>query len=115
MSRNATTDSSPEIAKAPNSVFLRHWMQRLSNVGVAHERPPMTTNLTGLRVKLDRPTCCQNICVIGSGKGPHGARLDCADCGSFCGWVDKGTMCWIESVVLFFGTPIAPTEVHKAQ
>jgi hypothetical protein len=75
----------------------------------------MIVCLTGLHIKPDRPTCCENICVIGPSKGPHGARLDCADCGNFRGWLDKGTLCWIESVVLFSIMPPAQIDLHKAR
>jgi len=72
-------------------------------------------NLVGLRVMLDCPPCCNNVCTIGAGKGPHVGRLDCADCGVFRGWLPKEAACFIESVVATFGVPNMPIVVHKAQ
>jgi hypothetical protein len=66
-------------------------------------------------IRLDRPTCCQNIVVISHGRGPHGARLDCADCGNFCGWLSKADLYLIESIGLFSITPIKQLDLGKAR
>jgi len=71
--------------------------------------------LTGLLVKLDRPTCCQNICVIGPGKGPHTGELRCTDCNQHRGWLSQETACWIASVIATFGRPVEPIVVHKTR
>jgi hypothetical protein len=77
-------------------------------------------NLTGLKVKLDRPVdrerpCCRNVCIIGAGKGPHASELHCADCGQHRGWLTKPTAAWIEHVVTRFGAPITPIIVRKSE
>jgi len=75
--------------------------------------------LIGLKVKLDRPAdreqpCCNNICVISAGKGPHAGALHCADCGQHRGWLSKETASWITAVVAKFGAPNGPILVRKA-
>jgi hypothetical protein len=75
--------------------------------------------LIGLKVKLDRPVdrarpCCENICTIGAGKGPHAGELICADCGQHRGWLSKSTARWIESVITRFGAPNTPIVVRKS-
>jgi hypothetical protein len=79
----------------------------------------MTASLVGLKVKLDRGVdrerpCCNNICVIGPGKGPHAGVLHCADCGQHRGWLSKSTAQWIEHVVARFGAPVTPIIVRPA-
>jgi hypothetical protein len=80
--------------------------------------PPRTAAaLVGLKVKLDRPVdrerpCCNNICIIGPGKGPHAGELRCADCGRHRGWLTKPTAAWIEQVVTRFGAPTTPIIVR---
>src|SRR5262249_29196908 len=74
-------------------------------------------SLIGLKVKLDaereRP-CCNNVCVIGAGKGPHAGELRCADCGQHRGWLSQSTAQWIESVATLFGAPTTPIVVRKS-
>jgi hypothetical protein len=72
------------------------------------------TALVGLKVQLDRPVCCQNICIVGPGKGPHAAVLNCADCGQRLGWLSKPTAQWIKSIITRFGAPTTPVVVRKA-
>jgi hypothetical protein len=81
--------------------------------------PPAGGGLIGLKFKLDRPTdranpCCDNICTIKAGKGPHAGALHCASCGRFRGWLSKPTAAWIASVVARFGAPAAPLVVRKS-
>jgi len=76
--------------------------------------------LVGLKVKLDRPVdrdhpCCNNICVIGPGKGPHAGALNCADCGQHRRWISKPTAAWLEHVVTRFGAPTTPIIVRKSE
>src|SRR5258707_994546 len=75
--------------------------------------------LIGLKVKLDRPVdrerpCCNNVCTIGAGKGPHAGELRCADCGQHRGWLSKNTAQWIEHVVTRFGASTTPIVVRKS-
>ena len=77
-------------------------------------------NLVGLKVRLDRLVdrehpCCNNVCIIGAGKGPHAGRLTCADCGQHRGWLSKPTAQWIEHVVTRFGAPTTPIIVRKSE
>ena len=76
--------------------------------------------IVGLKVKLDRPVdreqpCCNNVCIIGAGKGPHAGELHCADCGQHRGWLSQTSAQWIESVVTRFGAPITPIVVRKSE
>jgi hypothetical protein len=73
------------------------------------------SNLAGLHVKLDRPTCCQDVCVIHNGKGPHIGELRCASCDRHRGWLDKATAAWLESVVVIFGRPTVPIQVTSSR
>jgi hypothetical protein len=70
----------------------------------------MSTQLVGLRVKLDRPVdrerpCCRNLVVVGPGKGPYAGEFVCDDCGQRRGWLSQQTAQWIESVMARFGAP----------
>jgi hypothetical protein len=76
--------------------------------------------LIGLKVRLDRPVdrerpCCNNVCVIGAGKGPHEGELICANCGQHRGWLSKTTAQWIEHVATRFGAPEIITARFGAQ
>jgi hypothetical protein len=76
--------------------------------------------LIGLKVRLDRPVdrehpCCNSVCVIGPGKGPHAGELRCADCGQHRGWLTKPTAQWIEHVVTRFGAPTTPIVLRKSE
>jgi hypothetical protein len=78
-----------------------------------------TTNIIGLKVRLDRPIdrerpCCRNICIIKAGKEPHAGALRCADCDQFRGWLSKSTAQWIETVAMRFGAPTTPIIVRKS-
>jgi hypothetical protein len=80
--------------------------------------PAADNSLVGLKVKLDRPVdrerpCCNNVCIIRAGKGPHAGALHCADCGQHRGWLSKSTAQWIEHVATRFGAP-ATIVVRKA-
>jgi hypothetical protein len=81
--------------------------------------PQRRDGIIGLQVKLNRPVdrekpCCNNICVIGPGKGPHAGVLHCADCGQPRGWLSKTTAQWIEEVAARFGAPTTPIIVRKS-
>jgi hypothetical protein len=75
--------------------------------------------LIGLKVKLDRPAdrerpCCNNVCTIGAGSGPHAGELTCSNCGQHRGWLSQTTAQWIEHVVTRFGAPTTPIIVRKS-
>jgi hypothetical protein len=75
--------------------------------------------LVGLKVRLDRPVdrehpCCNNVCIIGPGKGPHAGALHCADCGQHRGWLTKPTAQWLEHVAARFGAPPTPIVVRRS-
>jgi hypothetical protein len=76
--------------------------------------------LVGMKVRLDRPIdrerpCCNNVCVIGAGNGPHAGALHCADCGQHREWLSKTTAQWIERVATRFGAPEIITVRFGAQ
>jgi hypothetical protein len=80
---------------------------------------PQPDGIIGLKVKLDRPAdrerpCCNNVCIISAGKGPHTGALHCADCGRQRGWLSNPTAQWIESVIVRFGAPTTPIVVRKS-
>jgi hypothetical protein len=69
-----------------------------------------TLTLVGLKVRLDRPIdiehpCCENVCTIGAGRGPHIGELVCTGCGKHRGWLSRQTAQCIESVATRFGAP----------
>jgi len=75
--------------------------------------------LVGLKVKLDRAIdreqpCCDNVCVIGAGKGPHTGELICAGCGQHRGWLSKPAASFVESTAKRFGAPEIIT-LHQAR
>ena len=81
---------------------------------------PTPDGIVGLKVKLDRPVdrdqpCCNNVCIIDAGKGPHAGAFYCADCGQHRGWLSKFTAQWIEHVVTRFGAPTTPIIVRKSE
>jgi hypothetical protein len=83
------------------------------------DRPVAENILVGLKVKLDRlidraRPCCNNVCTISAGKGPHAGKLYCADCGQSRGWLSKPTAHWIETVVTRFGAPTTPIVVRRS-
>jgi hypothetical protein len=75
----------------------------------------VTAQIFGLKIiDRERPFCCTtNVCVIGSGKGPHVGELRCADCGRHRGWLPKEAFCWFESVVAIYGPPVKPIEMAQ--
>jgi hypothetical protein len=81
--------------------------------------PPAGGSLVGLKVKLDRPTdrervCCDNVCILRAGKGPHIYALSCGGCDRFRGWISKSTAQWIESVIACLGVPTEPIVVRES-
>jgi hypothetical protein len=60
-----------------------------------------------LRVRLDQPlkTCCDNVAIITSGKGPHAAELRCAGCDAHRGWLSKQAFDSILENSRRFGAP----------
>jgi hypothetical protein len=76
--------------------------------------------LVGLKVRLARPVdienpCCENICTILPGQGPHAGELVCTDCHRHRGWLSKTTADWLMGVVSKFGAPDSPIVVRRAR
>jgi hypothetical protein len=68
---------------------------------------PSTSPIVGLRVELPRAcrACGSSIGVIGSGCGPHAARVRCYKCNTFCQWLSIREAIFIEEVARKFGRP----------
>jgi hypothetical protein len=72
--------------------------------------------LTGQHVRLDRVCACgSNIAIVGSSRSMHAARLACASCGTFAGWLPQTTAKWLTSIVTRFGAPpsSSPIDVRR--
>jgi hypothetical protein len=68
-------------------------------------------------IRLDRVCSCgSNIAIIGSSSPTvHAARLSCANCGTFAGWLPQATAQWLTSIVTRFGAPpsSSPIDVRR--
>jgi hypothetical protein len=73
--------------------------------------------LTGRHVRLDRMCSCgSDIAIIGSSSpAVHAARLACANCSLFAGWLPQATARWLTSIVTRFGAPpsSSPIDVRR--
>jgi hypothetical protein len=70
-------------------------------------------NVIGLMVRMSRRidnerSCCDSVCVIHPGKGPHVGQLRCACCGRHRGWLSHGAVSWITDQVRKHGVPAGP-------
>jgi hypothetical protein len=68
--------------------------------------------MIGTKVQMHRPLernhpCCENVCVIGPGKGPHVAELRCTNCGKHRGWLMRVTHEWLTAITRD-GMPATP-------
>src|SRR5258708_8488269 len=69
--------------------------------------------ILGLTIELNRPAdgsceCGSVAAVIGKGAGPHAARLDCAFCGKFRGWLPAlAADALVDTVTRYGGLPHA--------
>jgi hypothetical protein len=73
-------------------------------------------SIDGLMVRMSRPVdnkrpCCDSVCVIHAGKGPHVGELRCAGCGRHRGWLSKATAIWLADAVHKHGAPTSPINV----
>jgi hypothetical protein len=73
-------------------------------------------NVIGLMVRMSRRidnerSCCDSVCVIHPGKGPHVGQLRCACCGRHRGWLSHGAVSWITDQVRKHGVPAGPIDV----
>jgi hypothetical protein len=70
-----------------------------------------STAISGLIVSMAHRPCrscgCESF-VIGSSKAMHTARVDCADCGAFGGWLSRGAFAFIQMTIEKFGPPTTP-------
>jgi hypothetical protein len=73
--------------------------------------------LIGQHVRLSRVCGCGcNIAIIGSSSPTvHAARLACASCGTFAGWLPQTTAKWLTNIVTRFGAPpsSSPIDVRR--
>jgi hypothetical protein len=67
----------------------------------------LSSPLIGRHVRLERVCLCGGkIAVIGSSSpAVHAARLSCANCGRFVGWLPQSTARWLTGIVTRFGAP----------
>jgi hypothetical protein len=73
---------------------------------------PSSSPLSGQHVRLDRTCRCgSNIAVIGPPRRMHAARLSCASCGVFVGWLPQATARWLINVVTRFGAPSSSSAI----
>jgi hypothetical protein len=77
-------------------------------------------NINGLMVRMSRPIdteqpCCDNVCVVRPGKGPHVGQLRCAGCGRHRGWLSHGAVSWITDQVRKHGVPTGPIDVSALE
>jgi hypothetical protein len=73
-------------------------------------------SLVGLKVRLSRALevnhpCCDNVCEICPGKGPHIAELRCAGCDYHRGWLSRATAYWLNAAISKHGRPTDPIDV----
>src|SRR5215472_14235865 len=74
--------------------------------------PPSSSPLTGQHVQLDRTCRCgSNIAIAGPACRMHAARLSCANCGAFVGWLPRATARWLINVVTRFGAPSSSSPI----
>jgi hypothetical protein len=72
-------------------------------------------SIIGLTIRLSRPSdlrrlCCEKLCTIHPGKGPHICELRCATCGRHRGWLSRGAAWWLKNVVKG-GAPTGPITI----
>jgi len=74
--------------------------------------PPSSSPLAGQHVRLDRTChCSSNIAVIGLPRRMHAARLSCASCDAFVGWLPQATARWRINIVTRFGAPSSSSPI----
>jgi hypothetical protein len=74
-----------------------------------------SNGIVGLVTTLAHRPCrsCGSVAfTIGSSKAMHNARLTCADCGAFAGWLSKGGCDFIRISVEKYGLPPAGRSVE---
>jgi len=79
---------------------------------------PTSTGIVGLIVRTpERPcrTCGAVHFIIGSSAAMHCARLTCAECGAFAGWMSKGNYRYACMSVDKFGRPTEAITVCKSE
>ena len=67
-----------------------------------------STGIVGLIVKLAHRSCracAATHFIIGSSKAMHCARLSCAECGAFSGWMSRGDFTFARMTVERYGSP----------
>jgi hypothetical protein len=73
-----------------------------------------STSPIGLRVSLPGacPRCNSTGAIIGSGSGPHIAKVVCDQCLSYRQWLPGETFKFIEDLIDEFGRPLEPIVVR---
>jgi hypothetical protein len=77
-----------------------------------------STGIVGLAVKmLHRPcrTCGCTDFIIGSSAAMHCARLTCAGCDAFGGWMSQGAFTFTRMTIEKFGRPTEPIIVRHSE
>ena len=74
--------------------------------------PASSSPLTGQHVRRGRICACgSNIAIIGPACRMHAARLSCANCGVFVGWLPQATAKWLTNIVTRFGAPSSSSPI----
>jgi hypothetical protein len=74
----------------------------------------MTTDITGLRVRLDTKTCCSANAIVARVENEDAYELRCAECGSRGERLPERAVDFLRSTVRVFGTPSAPVFLSGA-
>src|SRR5262245_41051265 len=79
---------------------------------------PTSTGIVGLIIKRTHAPCraCGAVhFIIGSSAAMHCARLTCAECGVFSGWLPKGDFTFHRMTVDKFGPPTGAFAVRNPE
>ena len=72
--------------------------------------------LIGIEINLPRHCPCgHDTLLIGPGRGPHRASLNCTRCRRQCGWLSNESAKFISSVIEHFGRPTTPVCVRVSR
>jgi hypothetical protein len=74
----------------------------------------MTTDITGLRVRLDTKTCCCANAIVARVENEDAYELRCVECGSRGERLPQKAADFLQSTVRVFGTPSAPVFLSGA-
>jgi hypothetical protein len=74
-----------------------------------------STSVRGLTVLLPGACSCgSRNAVVGSSSGPHYARIVCARCSKWRGWMSATSFNFVAEIIDQFGRPVAPIAVRNS-